>query len=71
MEKAAPLAEQYADASSLSTRGEFNGRYTVRDVHPHAWMFDELSVEADARVLDLGCGPGSFWVVNEERVPAG
>lgn len=69
MEKAALLADQYADASNLGTRGEFNGRYTVGDTHPHDWVFDHVSAPADARVLDVGCGPGSFWARSADRVP--
>jgi SAM-dependent methyltransferase len=71
MDKAALLAEQYADASNLSTRGEFNGRFTVADRHPHEWVRDQVSLPDDATVLDLGCGPGPFWAVNAGDVPTG
>lgn len=70
MEKSELLAEQYADASNLSTRGEFNSRYTVIDRHPHHWVLEQLSLPPDATVLDIGCGPAPFWSVNEGRIPA-
>ena len=69
MEKTELLADQYADESNLATRGEFNDRYTVLDLHPYEWVWDELSVAEDASVLDIGSGPGSFWAVNEDQIP--
>jgi ubiquinone/menaquinone biosynthesis C-methylase UbiE len=70
MDKASLLADQYADASNLSTRGAFNDRYTVTDTHPHRWVRDELTLPDGARVLDLGCGPGAFWTLDGGHVPA-
>lgn len=69
MDEAALLAEQYADASNLGTRGEFNDRFTVRDEHPHLWYREQISLGYDATILDLGCGPGSFWTANAGRIP--
>ncbi|MFB6254201.1 MAG: class I SAM-dependent methyltransferase [Halobacteriaceae archaeon] len=69
MDKSELLAEQYADASNLSTRGEFNERYTVKDRHPHEWVRKQVSLPTDARVLDIGCGPGTFWTVNNDQIP--
>jgi ubiquinone/menaquinone biosynthesis C-methylase UbiE len=69
MDEVALLAEQYADASNLSTRGGFNDRFTVKDRHPHEWVYSESSLPDDASVLDLGCGPGAFWRINADRVP--
>lgn len=68
MEEASLHAEQYADAAKLSTRGEFNGRFTVRDRHPNESVYEELSVSAEPTVLDLGCGPSSFYGINADRV---
>jgi ubiquinone/menaquinone biosynthesis C-methylase UbiE len=68
MDKAELLADQYAETANLSTRGEFNGRYTVVDRHPHEWVWNELAVPPDASVLDIGCGPGAFWEINEAEV---
>lgn len=69
MEPSDLLADQYADASNLQVRGEFNGRFSVRDDHPHEWVFDHLDLPADADVLEIGCGPGTFWSLNADRTP--
>lgn len=71
MDEAALLAEQYADAANLSTRGDFNDRFTLKERHPHEWVYGELSAPSAATVLDLGCGPGSFWTGNDGRIPGG
>jgi ubiquinone/menaquinone biosynthesis C-methylase UbiE len=71
MDEAALLAEQYADASNLETRGGFNARFTVREKHPLEWVFDQVDLPNDADVLDVGCGPAPFWTVNAGRVPDG
>lgn len=70
MKKADLLAEQYADASNLSTRGGFNRQYTVPDRHPHEWILDQISVPTGATILDIGCGPASFWAANTDRLPS-
>lgn len=69
MDKASLLAEQYADAANLSTRGEFNDRFTVKDRHPNEWVYEELSVPAEPVILDLGCGSSSFYAINADQVP--
>lgn len=34
-------------------------------------MFDRLQLAADARVLELGCGPALLWRGNDDRIPSG
>src|SRR5207249_3059431 len=36
----------------------------------HRWVFDRICLPAKARVLELGCGPGTLWRENGERIPA-
>ena len=36
---------------------------------PHEWVWDELTVPSNASVLDIGCGGGRFWTVNEDQTP--
>jgi len=41
--------------------------------NPHwaRWVFDQLALPADARVLELGCGTGELWAANRDRVEPG
>ncbi|MBN1305860.1 MAG: class I SAM-dependent methyltransferase [Anaerolineales bacterium] len=47
--------------------------FQVRDiVRPRADILEEVRLESGARVLDFGCGPGSYTVIAADRVgPAG
>lgn len=69
MDKATLLAEQYADASELATRGEFNEAFTSADRAPHEWVFGQMARHEGGRVLDLGTGTGTFWTSNASRIP--
>ncbi|WP_223264179.1 class I SAM-dependent methyltransferase [Paenibacillus sp. IHB B 3084] len=35
----------------------------------HRWVFDQLEVTPEAHILELGCGDGTFWLRNAERIP--
>ena len=66
-----PLTRQYRDASNLQARAALHARYGTNP-HPwQRWVFDQLDLPAEARVLELGCGPASLWVENMSRIPAG
>ncbi len=32
------------------------------------WIFDQLEFPENGHILDLGCGPGTVWLENQERV---
>jgi SAM-dependent methyltransferase len=63
--------DQYADASTLGVRGQFNERFTTADRHPLRWTFDHVDAPPAADVLGVGCGAGALWTVNADRVPGG
>jgi SAM-dependent methyltransferase len=65
------LAEQYADASNLNARAALHERYSTADRDLHPWLFDQFDLPPKARVLTLGCGPGTLWTENRERIPDG
>ncbi len=62
--------EQYGDASRLGARIELHRRFSTNPEPWHRWMFDRLRLPPDARVLELGCGPGLLWRGNADRIPA-
>jgi SAM-dependent methyltransferase len=65
------LSEQYHNASNLSARMQLHERFSVSAERWHRWVFDRLTPGPDARVLEIGCGPGMLWKENVERIPAG
>lgn len=65
------LREQYKNAANLNDRIQLHMRFSTNPYDFHMWVFDQLKLAADSRVLELGCGPGSLWRSNLARIPDG
>jgi ubiquinone/menaquinone biosynthesis C-methylase UbiE len=65
------LRKQYGDASNLNVRIGLHARFSTNPLGFQRWVFDLLRLAAASRVLEVGCGPGSLWVSNRERIPDG
>lgn len=63
--------EQYGDASNLNARIALHQRFGMAQKDWHRWVFDQFALPPDARILEVGCGPGRLWVQNRDRLPAG
>ena len=68
----ADCEEQYRDASNLNARSAIY-RFGDQKTTPWPrWVFEQLALPSNARVLELGCGSGALWsaVVPAGHVPA-
>jgi ubiquinone/menaquinone biosynthesis C-methylase UbiE len=65
------LANQYQNASHFNARLALHARFSVNRYGWNRWVFDQYELPAQAQVLELGCGPGTLWAKNRERIPAG
>jgi ubiquinone/menaquinone biosynthesis C-methylase UbiE len=66
------LTQQYRDASNLNARIRLHLLYSTNPRSIHEWLFDYLTpLPPDARILELGCGPGDLWAKNLQRIPEG
>ena len=66
------LNEQYKNASNLNKRIQLHARFSTNAYGWHPWVFDHaLRAPANARVLEVGCGPGELWRENLDRMPEG
>ena len=61
--------EQYQDAAKLNARIALHRRFGTAPVDWQAWVFDQFDLPPDARILELGCGPGRLWEQNLGRLP--
>jgi ubiquinone/menaquinone biosynthesis C-methylase UbiE len=62
------LEEEFSDTSGIDRR---NTLQEAHGTHPRswsAWLFDRIHPLPDARILDIGCGTGDFWVENHRRI---
>ncbi|HOU15568.1 MAG TPA: methyltransferase domain-containing protein [Anaerolineae bacterium] len=65
------LRQQYRTAANLNARIDLHRRFSANPYPWHRWVFDHLALPADARILELGCGPADLWRENADRIPAG
>jgi SAM-dependent methyltransferase len=65
------LSQQYRTDANLNARIDLHRRFSANPYPWHRWVFDQLALPADARILELGCGPADLWRENAERIPAG
>ena len=60
---------QYRDASKLNVRAALHERSSTNSYPWHRWVFDQLNLPHEARILELGGGAGKLWHENLGRVP--
>ncbi len=65
------LAGQYRDAANLNARIALHKRFSTNPCGWLRWVFDRLTLPAECRILEVGCGPGDLWRENADRIPPG
>ena len=63
------LARQYASSTNLAARIALHERCSTNSYGLQRWIFDRLQLAAGQRLLEAGCGTGSFWIENRDRMP--
>lgn len=65
------LHNPYGDATNLDARVALDQLYSTHPQDWHAWVYEQFDLPPEARILELGCGPGHLWRSNLERLPDG
>ncbi len=60
---------QYADDANLSRRISLHRRFSVNREPWYSWLFGQLDLSGEPQVVDVGCGNGGLWHVNQGRLP--
>jgi SAM-dependent methyltransferase len=63
------LSSQYKTAANLNARIRLHGLYSTNKYGWFRWLFHQLDLPEQARLLEVGCGPGTLWNENLTRVP--
>ena len=64
--------DQYRDSTNLDARVTIHQRFSTNPYGWFRWAFDTLlKLPENAKILELGCGPGYMWKENVNRIPAG
>jgi SAM-dependent methyltransferase len=65
-------ADQYKDATNLNARLTIHERFSTNSYGWFHWVFDTLNkLPANAKILELGCGPGVLWKSMIDQIPPG
>ena len=67
MEKS--LKNQYLDASNINARIHLHELYSTNKKGWFPWIFEQCPFKKDMSILEIGCGDGSFWTTNEDKLP--
>src|SRR5215212_10659147 len=64
--------DQYRDSTNLDARVLIHQRFSTNPYGWFRWVFDTLlKLQEDAKILELGSGPGYLWKENVSRIPPG
>lgn len=64
------LKKQYLDASNISARINLHKLYSTNPQGWYPWIFEQCQIKEGMKVLELGCGDGTFWSSNLDQLPA-
>lgn len=67
MEKS--LKNQYLDASNITSRIRLHELYSHNTQGWFPWLFEQCSIQPGFHVLEIGCGDGTFWTANRNKLP--
>jgi ubiquinone/menaquinone biosynthesis C-methylase UbiE len=62
--------DQYKKADNLQARIAMHERFSTNSENWFNWLFDHLQLPDDARILEIGCGPGDLWQQNQAQIPS-
>ncbi len=63
------LVDQYKDAANIKIRIDLHKRYAQNKVGWYQWIYEQLQLNGIKRVLEVGCGNGELWHVNQNKIP--
>lgn len=63
------LKSQYQNASNISARINLHQKYSVNKQGWFPWIYEQCDFTDGLKVLELGCGDGSLWKENYDKLP--
>jgi DNA-binding transcriptional MerR regulator/trans-aconitate methyltransferase len=68
MEKS--LKSQYQNTNNLSARIRLHELYSANKKGWFPWIYEHCGITDCMRILEIGCGDGTLWLQNLDRLPA-
>ncbi len=60
---------QYKNADNLNARISLHQRFSTNPHDWQGWVFKKADIQPGQTILEIGCGPGTFWKPNLKQVP--
>lgn len=65
------VIKQYSTDVNLNKRINIHDKFSTNSYGWHKWVFDKMKLKENMRILEIGCGNGSLWQSNIDRIPKG
>lgn len=65
------LKQQYKNASNITSRISLHKQFSSNSQGWFPWIFEQCQIQPGMKVLELGCGDGSFLRENKAGLPEG
>lgn len=63
------LKSQYQDATNISARIRLHNLYSTNKEGWFQWIYRQIPIAPDIRILEIGCGDGTLWTRNINQLP--
>lgn len=64
------LKTQYLNSSNISSRISLHTLYSENKQGWFPWIYEQCHIVPDTKILEVGCGDGSFWTDSMKKIPA-
>lgn len=64
------LTRQYKDSANVNSRILLHRNFSINPLGWYQWLFTNLSIKPGENILEIGCGNGELWRVNQDKIPA-
>jgi len=62
------LVEQYKNSNNVNIRIHLHEKYSQNPVSWFKWLFQQYELKEGLKILEIGCGNGQLWVVNQDKL---
>lgn len=64
------LKNQYENASNISARIQLHEQFSLNKEGWFPWLYDQCHICSGQNILEIGCGDGTLWAANQNKLPA-